>query len=93
MARVKWTQQALDDLDNIASYLLLHNASNVAEKVSGIIKAVDILELNPLLGHAVQQGRRELLVGHRRSTYKVHYRYLHDIDTAFIVSVRSHKQV
>lgn len=92
MARVEWTQQALDDLDTIVSYLTSCSVGNASTKALEIFKAVHILEQNPLLGQAIQQGRRELAVGPRRRSYKVRYRYLPDIDMVFIVSVRSHKQ-
>lgn len=92
MARVEWTQQALDDLDHICSHLTQHNLSNASRKTMEIFNAVKILEQHPLLGHTAQQGRRELVVGNRRRPYKVRYRYLPDIGIVFIISVRSHKQ-
>jgi plasmid stabilization system protein ParE len=92
MARVEWTLGALEDLEQILDHMMRHSVNDAAAKVLKIVEALEILQQTPLIGKSVQHGRRELLVGRRRSTYTARYRYMEDIDMVFILSVRSQRQ-
>jgi plasmid stabilization system protein ParE len=82
MARVEWTQGALEDLEQILDHMMRHSVNDAAAKVLKIVEALEILQRTPLIGKSVQHGRRELLVGRRRSTYTalpLYGRHRHDI--------------
>lgn len=71
------TTFAQDDLDNAAA------------RIREIIQAFNVLETNPLIGRPAPVNKRELSIGRRSRGYVALYRYVPEIDTAFILAVRT----
>ena len=57
-----------------------------------IIRAIDVLERNPLIGRAVRAELRELVIGRRASGYIALYRYVAELDTVFVLAIRGQKE-
>ena len=50
------------------------------------------LERNPLIGRPSRAGLRELVIGQRLRGYVALYRYVSEIDTVFVLAIRSQKE-
>ena len=76
MAEVVWSEQALDDLENIAAYIALDKPTAAQEFVQKVFDRVDKLEIQPESGRRPQElGRksiyRELVIGPCRLFYRL----------------------
>jgi toxin ParE1/3/4 len=50
------------------------------------------LETNPLIGRPARRSRRELIIGRPTRGYIALYRYVSEIDTVFILGLRSRRE-
>lgn len=57
-----------------------------------ITAAIGILEHDPLIGKPSSGEKRELVIGHGSHGYLALYRYLEEIDTVFILAIRSQRE-
>lgn len=92
MARVELAPEVADDFDRILNYLSLHQVADAAARVMEIVQAIDVLAYNPLIGRSVLNGKRELVIGPKRTGYLALYRYVDQIDTVFVLAVRSQRE-
>jgi len=92
MARIELAPELTDDLDRILDHLVAHDAADAASCVHEIIRAIDILEQNPLIGRTVQADLRELVIGRGARGYVALYRYLEELDTVFVLAIRGQKE-
>jgi plasmid stabilization system protein ParE len=69
--------------------LLKHDVRGAASRIQAIIRAVDVLEHNPLIGRAVENGKRELIIGRDSRGYIALYVYAAGIDTVFVLALRA----
>jgi plasmid stabilization system protein ParE len=60
--------------------------------VHDIIAAIAVLERNPLIGRPAKKNRRELIIGRGSRGYVALYRYVPEIDTVFVLAVRSQRE-
>lgn len=61
--RIRWTDQASADLDNIEAYITQDSRANAVKTVLAIIEAVERLREFPALGRAGRVvGTRELII-------------------------------
>ena len=85
-------------LDHLAQYQVAQNqvAQNQVEspalRIREIIEAINVLEHNPMIGRPTNSGKRELVIGRRSHGYVALYRYIVEIDTVFVLAVRSQKE-
>ena len=92
MSRVELAPEVGDDLDRIVDHLLQHEVMDPASRVADIIRAIDVLERNPLIGRPVRADLRELVIGRRARGYVALYRYLAELDTVFVLAIRGQKE-
>lgn len=92
MARVELAPEVAEDFDRILAFLAQHDAAAAAARVMEIMQAVEVLEHNPLIGKPVSNGKRELVIGRRSHGYLALYQYVEEIDTAFVLAVRSQRE-
>src|ERR1700687_5587603 len=92
MARVEVAPEVAGDFDRILEYLAQHNISHTSARIREIIQAFDVLETNPLIGRPAPGNKRELIIGRRGPGYVALYRYVPEIDTVFILAVRSQRE-
>lgn len=92
MSRVEVAPEVTDDFNRILDHLAQHDVRNAAARVHEIIQAFDVLESNPLIGRPAPGNKRELIIGQRARGYVALYRYVPEIDTVFILAVRSQRE-
>lgn len=92
MARVEIAPEVIDDFDRILEHQARHDADGAAARISDIVQAIDVLAHNPLIGRPVLNGKRELVIGRRSRGYLALYQYIDEIDTVFVLAVRSQRE-
>lgn len=91
MSHVELAPEVADDFDRIVAHLVEHQAVDLPERIEGIMRAIDVLEANPLIGRAVKGDLRELVIGRRARGYIALYRYVAEFDTVFVLAIRGQK--
>lgn len=61
-------------------------------RIREIIEAFNVLEYNPMIGRPTNNDKRELVTGHRSLGYVALYHYVVQVDTVFILAVRSQQE-
>ena len=89
VARIELASAVAKDFERIFDPLANFQIDSAAQRIGEIIAALDVLEQNPLIGRAVTNGKRELVIGRRSNGYLALYRYVAEIDTAFVLAIRS----
>jgi plasmid stabilization system protein ParE len=92
MSRIELAPEIGDDLDRIFDHLARHEAADAPGRIREIIQAIAVLEQNPLIGRSVHAGKRELVIGRRSHGYVALYRYVVEIDTVFVLALRSQRE-
>ena len=92
MSRVEFAPEVGDDFDRILEHLARHESADSASRIEDIMRAVDVLERNPLIGRSVRIGLRELVIGRRSRGYVALYRYVAEIDTVFVLAIRAQRE-
>jgi toxin ParE1/3/4 len=92
MSRIELAPEVGDDLDRILEYLLAHQGADVPSRIEDIIRAIDVLERNPLIGRPARADLRELVIGRRARGYVARYRYVAELDTVFVLAIRGQKE-
>ncbi len=92
MSRIEVAPEVGDDFERILDHLTQHDAENVGARIGEIIQAFDVLASNPLIGRPSPNNKRELIIGRRARGYVALYRYVPEIDTVFILAVRSQRE-
>lgn len=92
MARIELVPEVFDDFDRFFDHMARFEAEDTAERIGEIIQAVQVLSHSPLIGRKVKAGMRELVIGHESRGYVALYRFVPDIDTVFVLAVRSQRE-
>ena len=92
MARVEMAPEVLDDFERILEYQAQFKVDNGAARVMEIVRAFDVLAHSPLIGRPVSDGNRELVVGRKAHGFLALYQYVDEIDTVFVLAVRSQRE-
>ncbi len=92
MARVELVPEVQDDFDRILDHLSDHTVEDAPRRISDVIQAIDVLQHNPHIGRPVSADMRELVIGHRARGYVALYRYIEEIDTVFVLAIRSQRE-
>lgn len=92
MATVRLTARAFAHLEQIFEFVAGTDPDRALTTVQRIREAVMILEHHPLIGHAVEDGRRELVASRGRSAHVVLYRWLPADETILVLAVRDARQ-
>lgn len=92
MARVELAPEIQGDFDRILNYLEKHATDDASVYVQEIIRAIDVLQFNPLIGRSASADNRELVIGRRSRGYVALYRYIEQIDTVFVLAVRGQRE-
>lgn len=88
MSRIELAPEVGDDLDRILEHILAHDRIDAQSRLQDIIKAIDVLERNPLIGRPVRAELRELVIGRRARGYVALYRYIAQIDVVLVLAIR-----
>lgn len=92
MSRVELAPEIVDDFDRILEHLHLYEAAHAPERIEEILEGISILERSPLIGRPARNDMRELVIGRRSRGYVALYRYIAEIDTAFVLAIRSQRE-
>jgi toxin ParE1/3/4 len=92
MSRIELAPEVGDDLDRILGPLVAHQAADAPSHIEDIIRAIDVLERNPLIGRPARADFRELVMGRRARGYVALYRYVAELDAVFVVGIRGQKE-
>lgn len=92
MAAIELAPETSADFQRILDHLSEYNAANPGQRIKEIIEAINILENNPRIGRPTDSGLRELVIGRRSQGYVALYRYLAEIDTVFVLAIRSQSE-
>ena len=92
MSRIELAPEVGEDFDRILDHLALYQVEHPEDRVREIINALNVLERNPQIGRPVSNGKRELVIGRRSHGYIALYRYVIEIDTVFVLAIRSQRE-
>lgn len=92
MSRIELAPEVRDDFDRILYYLAEYQVENPLLRIREIIEAISVLEHNPLIGRPANNDKRELVIGRRSHGYVALYRYVAEVDTVFVLAVRSQRE-
>jgi plasmid stabilization system protein ParE len=92
MSRIELAPEVGDDLDRIFDHLVQYDVDDAPSRIQEIIRAIAVLDQNPLIGRPVYQDKRELVIGRRSRGYVALYRYVAEIDTVFVLALRSQRE-
>ena len=92
MSRIELAPEVGDDFDRSSAHLADHDSADAPLRVGEIIKAIAVLEQNPLIGRPAYADTRELVIGRRSHGYVALYRYIPEIDTVFVLALRSQRE-
>lgn len=92
MSRIELAPEEGDDFDRILEHLAQYQVENPLLRIREIIEAISVLEHNPMIGRPANNGKQELVIGRRAHGYVALYRYVVEIDTVFVLAVRSQQE-
>ena len=92
MSRVELAPEIVKDLDRIVEYLYRHEVTDASSRVEEILQGISALEHNPLIGRPARADMRELIIGRQSRGYVALYRYVPEIDTVFVLAIRSQRE-
>lgn len=92
MSAIELAVEVGKDFQRIFDHLELYQVENPAQRIREIIEALDVLEHNPRIGRPVTTGKRELVIGRRSHGYVALYRYVAEMDTVFVLAIRSQRE-
>jgi len=92
VARIELATEVSGDFERILDHLQRHEVEHAAARLRGIIKAVDVLQTNPLIGRPASNDKRELVIGRGSHGYLALYRYVGEIDTVFVLALRAQRE-
>lgn len=92
MSRVELAPEVGEDFERILDHLLKHQVPDAPSRIEDIMRAIDVLERNPLIGRPVRADLRELVIGRRTRGYVALYRHVAELDTVFVLAIRAQKE-
>jgi len=92
VARIELVPEVFDDFDRFFDHLAEFEVDDAPERIGEIIEALQLLAHSPLVGRKVKGGKRELVIGQGSRGYVALYRFVPDIDTAFVLAIRSQRE-
>lgn len=92
MSRIEFAPEVLQDFDRFFDHMALYEVESPVERIEKIVQSIEILKHSPQIGRPVQRGKQELVVGRGSRGYVALYRYVEELDTVFVLAVRSQRE-
>ena len=95
MPRIELAPDVGEDFERIFDHLAEFDGVEIPLRIQEIIQAIAVLEHNPLIGrplNALDDDKRELVIGRRARGYVALYRYIVEIDTVFVLALRGQRE-
>lgn len=93
MTRIELAPEVLDDFERFFEHMTRFELADVPGRLQDILDAIQVLTHSPLIGRPVAGGQRELVIGQGSRGYIALYRYLAEIDTAFVLALRAQREL
>lgn len=91
-ARIELAAEVLEDFERIVAHLEAQDVTEATARVASIIEAVQVLANSPLVGRPAKAGKRELVIGTKRTGFVALYRYVPRLETVFLLAVRAQRE-
>lgn len=92
MSRIELAPEIGEDFDRILEHLYRYKVTDAPSRIQEILQGISALEHNPLIGRPAQADMRELIIGRQSRGYVALYRYVPEIDTVFVLAIRSQRE-
>lgn len=92
MPRIELAPEVLDDFDRFFDHHAKYGTEDMPERIADIIEAIQVLAHSPLIGRKAKGGKRELVIGQESRGYVALYRYVADLETVFVLAIRSQRE-
>lgn len=95
MSRIELASEVGEDFERVFDHLAEFGVADVPLRIQEIIQAIAVLEHNPLIGRpvdALNDDKRELVIGRHARGYVALYRYIAEIDTVFVLALRGQRE-
>lgn len=92
MSAVELAPELAQDFSRILAHLAEFEVQAPGRRILEIVAALDVLENNPLIGRPTTDDMRELVIGRDARGYVALYRYIREIDTVFVLAIRSQRE-
>lgn len=92
MARLIYSDRALDDLDRLNDFLIESDPRAAKATVGLIEEAILVLQRHPLIGRPAESDLRELIISRGRTGYAALYSFEADQDVVLILSIRHQRE-
>ena len=89
MARIELAPEVLDDFDRFFDHLTTFEIDDAPERIAQIVLGLQVLTHSPLIGCKLRGSLRELMIGKGTRGYLALYRYAPNLDTVFVLAIRS----
>ena len=93
MTRIELAPEVFSDFDRFFDYIGQYGDDSAPERIGEILEAIQILTHSPQIGRPVKAGKRELVIGRASRGYVALYQYVEQLDTVFVLAVRSQREV
>jgi plasmid stabilization system protein ParE len=93
VARLSYSQRALDDLARLTDFLLATDPAAAVQTAEVIEEAVNILPRHPLIGRPAEAGLRELLISRGKTGYVALYSHQAEDDAVFVLAIRHQREL
>ena len=92
MARIELATEVGEDFERMLEHLASWQVDHPEARIREIIAAIDVLAHSPLIGRPSSAGKRELVIGRVSHGYVALYRHLPEIDTVFVLAIKSQRE-
>ncbi|MBR7800225.1 type II toxin-antitoxin system RelE/ParE family toxin [Undibacterium fentianense] len=92
MARIIYSQRALDDLERLVDFLFDDDPNVALQTVDLIQEAISLLEHHPLIGRPVKNELRELVISRGNTGYVGLYSFEEIDDVILVLAIRHHRE-
>jgi plasmid stabilization system protein ParE len=92
LVKIIYAQQAVNDLLILTDFLLESNPTAALDTIGLIEEAVMLLERHPLIGRAVDDFLRELVISRGKSGYVALYSYEQYKNTILVLAIRHQRE-
>lgn len=92
MPRIELAPEVFDDFDRFFDPQTKYGIEDTSERIGEISEAIQVLAHSPLIGRRAKGGKGELVIGQESRGYVALYRYVSDVDTVFVLAIRSQRE-
>jgi len=92
MPRIELAPEVLDDFDRFFDHQAKYGVEDTPERIAEINEAIQVVAHSPLIGRKAKGGKTELVIGQESRGYVALYRYVPDIDTVLVLTIRGQRE-